>query len=132
VNPQMQISFFCDGKCPLSIEVDVQGKKYETEVLIDTGFTTGTRYGLKLGSRVSLLASSIGYDLVRLADSRIVRCASIPDAKLVAINGNRLENPITLPALFFDGPEVIGMQFLQMCKLSVDGPNRNGTLEFIQ
>jgi hypothetical protein len=79
-----------------------------------------------------LLASSIGYDLVRLADSRIVRCASIPDAKLVAINGNRLENPITLPALFFDGPEVIGMQFLQMCKLSVDGPNRNGTLEFIQ
>ena len=95
----MQISFFCDGKCPLSIEVDVQGKKYETEVLIDTGFTTGTRYGLKLGSRVSLLASSIGYDLVRLADDRIIRCATISDAKLVGIDGKRLRRPVTLPAL---------------------------------
>ena len=128
----MQVSFPSDGKCPISIEVDIQGEKYETEVLIDTGFTTSTRYGLKLGSRVALLAVSVGYDLVRLADNRIIRCASISDARLVKVNGMSLGSPVILPTLFFDGPEVIGMQFLQLCRLTVDGPDGKGTLQLDQ
>ena len=120
----MQTSFPCDGKCPISIEVNIQGSNYETDVLIDTGFTISTRYGLKLASRASLLAISVGYDLVRLADSRIVRCASISDAKLVSVNGNNLHKPVILPTLFFDGPEVIGMQFLQLCKLTLEPKER--------
>ncbi len=124
----MELSFSCDGKCPISIEVDVQGQKYQSEVLIDTGFTAATGYGLKLSSRASLLPSSIGYDLVRLADDRIIRSAAIPDAKLLRINGNKLSRPITLPTLFFNGPEVIGMLFVQLCELSIDGPSKKGRL----
>ena len=128
----MEISFTCDGKCTISIELDIHGQKYDTDVLIDTGFTTGTGYGLKLSSRASLLASSVGYDLIRLADDRIIRCATISDAKILGIGGRRLGNPITLPTLFFNGPEVIGMRFLQLCKLSIDGLNRTGKLEIEQ
>lgn len=125
----MEFSFPCDGKCPISIEVDIQGQKYKTDVLIDTGFTTGTGYGLKLASKASLLAFSLGYDLVRLADDRIIRAASIPDARLIAINRQRLGRPITLPTLFFNGPEVIGMKFIQFCRLSIEGSMKRGTLE---
>ena len=28
-----------------------------------------------------------------------------------------------------DGPEVIGMKFLGLCKLSIDGPGKKGNLE---
>ncbi len=124
-----ELSFPCDGKCPISIVVDIQGRKYETKVLIDTGFTSATGYGLKLDSKASLLPTSIGYDLVRLADNRLVRSAAIPDSKLLAINGKKLGSPITLPTPFFGGPEVIGMQFIQTCKISIDGPSKKGKLK---
>ena len=45
--------------------MDIQGQKYETELLIDIGFTTSMRYG-EVGSQVSLLASFIGHDFVRV------------------------------------------------------------------
>ena len=128
----MELSFPCDGKCTMSVELDIHGQKYETDVLIDTGFTTGTGYGLKLSRRASLLASSVGYDLIRLADDRIIQCATISDAKLLGIGNRKLARPITLPTLFFNGPKVIGMRFLQLCKLSIDGRKRIGTLEIEQ
>ena len=58
-----------------------------------------------------------------------VACDSVPDAKIVQIDEHTLEDEVTIPATFMDGPHCIGMTFFQDCILHVNGPQRVGTFD---
>lgn len=119
-----------EGKCVLNIVVDIHGVEKELGVLVDTGFTSGTGYGLKLPSDFANYAMSIGTAYVMVADGREVPAASIPDAKIVCIDKHKLKDAISVPALFMDGPRAIGVLFLQKYNVKFDGPNRKTSIDF--
>jgi len=118
------------GKCELNIIVDVHGVEKELSVLVDTGFTSGTGYGLKLPSNFANYAMFTGTGYVRVADGREVAAATIPDAKIVQIDKHKLKDAVSVPALFMDGPRAIGVLFLQRCKVEFDGPSRKTSFNF--
>ena len=114
----------------MKITVDIHGTEKEITVLVDTGFTTGTGFGLKLPSNYTRYTKYTGTGHVNLADGSEVDIDSIPDAKIIQIEENKLEEEVTLPTLFMDGPICIGVMFLQKYILKMDGPNRLVTIEF--
>jgi len=119
-----------DGKCELTVVVDIHGVEKELEVLIDTGFTTGSGYAIKLPSNYANFAMFTGTGYVKVADGRLVAAATIPDAKIVQIGKHKLKEPINLPALFMDGFCVIGVYFLQNFHVEFDGPKKVAYFSF--
>lgn len=119
-----------DGMCEMRLNVDIHGTVRDVTVLVDTGFTTGTGFGLKLPASYAEYARFTGTGHVALADGITVAADSIPDAKIIQVEGHMLEEEVTIPTLFMDGPRCIGVWFLQQCKLELDGPNREAKLEF--
>ena len=120
----------CDGKCILKIVIDIHGTQKDLNVLIDTGFTSGTGFGLKLPLNLVRYARFTGTGRVRVADNREVDCDSIPNAKIIQIDAHKLNDAITIPAIFMDGTQCIGMMFIQDCQFNVDGPKKVATLSF--
>jgi hypothetical protein len=119
------------GKCELNIIVDIHGVEKELSVLVDTGFVSGTGYGLKLPSNFANYAMSTGTGYVTVVDGREVAAASIPDAKIVRIDQHKLKDAISIPALFMGGPRgTIGVLFLQRYNVEFDGPNRKTSFNF--
>jgi len=114
----------------LNVTVDIHGVERDLAVLVDTGFTSGTGYGLKLPSNFADYAMATGTAFIMVADGRRVEAATIPDARIVKIDGHRLGNPISVPALFMDGPRAIGVMVLQNYNIDFDGPNRRVSLTF--
>jgi hypothetical protein len=110
--------------------VDIHGVEKELGVLVDTGFTAGTGYGLKLPSNFANYTLATGAGYVMVADGREVAAASIPDAKIVRIDKHKLKDAISVPALFMDGPHAIGVLFLQRYNVEFDGPNRKTSINF--
>ncbi|MCJ7423690.1 hypothetical protein MUP01_05415 [Candidatus Bathyarchaeota archaeon] len=119
-----------DGKCELNIVVDVHGTQKELSVLVDTGFTSGTGFGLKLPSDFANYAHYTGTGHVRVADGREVAAATVPDAKIIQIGKHKLGDAISVPALFMNGPRAIGVLFLQKCTVEFDGPNKKTSIDF--
>jgi len=119
-----------DGKCKMKLVVDIHGTQKEVDVLVDSGFTSGTGFGLKLPPEFARYASYTGTGHVGVADGRVVPADTIPDAKITQIEGHQLEEEIAIPTLFMGGPRVIGVLFLQQCILRLDGPNKIATIEF--
>lgn len=120
----------CDGKCIIKIVLDIHGTKKDVDVLVDTGFTSGTGFGLKLPTNFAIHAKFTGTGRIRVADNREVICDMIPNAKIIQIENHTLDDEVTIPTLFMDGPKCIGMMFLQDCILHLDGPNKVATLCF--
>ena len=119
------------GKCELNIVVDIHGVEKELCVLVDTGFTSDTGFGLTLPSNFVNYAMFTGTGTVTVADGREVAVASIPDAKIKKIEQYKLGNDITIPALFMDGPDgAIGVLFLQRCSLIFNGPSNTASINF--
>ena len=119
-----------DGKCEIKLIVDIHGTKKEVDVLVDTGFTTGAGFGLKLPIDFARHARFIGTGHIRLADGSEVAADSIPNAKIIQIEKHQLKDEVTLPAIFMSGPRYIGMLFLQECVLNLDGPSKVATIKF--
>jgi hypothetical protein len=69
---------------------------------------------------------------IRLANGMIVRALVTEKAELIEIEGRKLSGRIRLPAMFVDGPEVIGVTFLQLCRLVLDGPKKDAMLELAE
>jgi predicted aspartyl protease len=119
------------GKYELNIVVDIHGVEKELCVLVDTGFTSDTGFGLALPSSFANYAMFTGTGNVTVADGREVAVASIPDAKIKKIEQHKLGNSITVPALFMNGPDgTIGVLFLQKCSLIFDGPSSKASISF--
>ena len=115
----------------MKIVVDIHGVEKEISVLVDTGFTSETGYGLQLPSSYANYAISTGTGYVMVADGREVAAASIPDAKIVQIDTHRLKHAIPIPALFMGGPDgTVGVLILQRMSASFDGPKKVVTLTF--
>lgn len=119
-----------DGKCKMKLIVNIHGTEKEVEVLVDTGFTAGTGFALKLPAVFARYARYTGTGHVRLADGREVASDSIPDAKIIQIEEHQLREAVTVPALFMSGPRCIGVLFFQECVLNLDGPSKVATLKF--
>ena len=119
-----------EGKCELNIVVDIHGTKKELSVLVDTGFTSGTGFGLKLPADFANYATYTGTGHVRVADGREVAAATIPDAKIVQIDKYQLGNAEPIPTLFMNGPRAIGVLFLQKCTVEFDGPKKKTSINF--
>jgi hypothetical protein len=92
-----------DGKCELNITVNIHGVEKDFSVLVDTGFTSGTGFGLKLPAEFARYANFTGTGYVRVADGRQIAAASFPDAKIVKIEQHRINNNSDIPTLFM-GP----------------------------
>jgi hypothetical protein len=121
-----------DGKCELNIVVNIQGVEKNLSVLVDTGFTSGTGFGLKLPTEFARYAKFTGTGYVRVADGRQVAADSIPDAKIMQIGDHKFgKDGVTIPTLFMSGPHAIGVMFLQLCILNFDGPNRTATINHV-
>ena len=119
-----------DGKCEMKLVIDIHGTKTDVDVLVDTGFTAGTGFGLKLPMDFARYTSYTGTGNVRLADGSEVAADSIPNAKIIQIEEHQLEDEVTVPALFMSGPVCVGILFLQKCVLNLDGSNKLTTVEF--
>lgn len=120
-----------DGKCEVKIIVNIHGTEKEVGVLVDTGFVTGTGFGLKLPAEFARYANYTGTGHIRVADGREVAADSIPDAKIIQIEEHRLREEVTIPTIFMSGPRAcIGVLYLQRCILRLDGPSRIATIEF--
>jgi hypothetical protein len=120
-----------NGKCELDIIVDIHGVEQNFSVLVDTGFTSATGFGLKLPPEFARYANFTGTGYVRVADGRQVAADSIPDAKIVQVGNHRLKDGVTIPTLFMTGPRAIGVMFLQLCVSNFDGPNRTATISHV-
>jgi len=120
----------CDGKCEMKLIVNIHGTEKEVDVIVDTGFTTGTGFGLKLPADFAEFASYTGTGNIKLADGREVHVDSIPDAKIIQIEKHKLEEELTIPTIFMSGLQCIGMLFIQKCVLNLDGPKKVATIEF--
>jgi len=110
-----------DGKCVLNIVVNIQGTMKNVDVLIDTGFTSGTGFGLKLPLEYARYAKTIGTGSVRVADGRQVNTDSISDAEIIQIDKHQLRNAVTVPAIFMGSSGAIGVLFLQRRSAEFDG-----------
>lgn len=118
-----------EGHCKLRLIVDIHGTQKDAYVLIDTGFTVGTGFGLKLPTEWTRYATYLGTGDVEIADGSTISADTIPDAKIIQIEEHRLKKSIPIPTLFMAGQSVIGVMFLQRCILQLDGPNRRATIE---
>ena len=118
------------GKCLIKIVVSIHGTEKELSVLVDTGFTSGTGFGLKLPEDFARYAAFTGTGRVQVADGRIVPVDSIPNAKILKIEDHDISEDVILPAFFMEGFSCVGMMFLQSCFLKLDGPNRVATMSF--
>lgn len=119
-----------DGKCEIKLIIDIHGTKKEVDVLIDTGFTTGTGFGLKLPTDFARHAKYTGTGHIKMADGREVAGDSIPNAKIIQIEEHQLKDDITVPTIFMSGLRCIGMIFLQKCILNLNGPSKVATVKF--
>lgn len=119
------------GKCEVSIVIDIHGVEEELSVLVDTGFVSGTGFGLKLPAEFARYANVLGTAYVEVADGRRIPVYTIPDAKILQIEDHRFEDGITIPAIFMSGACAIGVSFLQLCILTFDGPNRIATFDHV-
>jgi len=119
-----------DGKCEIKLIVNIHGTEIEVNALVDTGFTAGTGFGLKLPVEFARYANYTGTGYVQVADGRLVAADSIPNAKIIKVEDHALTDEVTLPAIFMGGPRAIGILFLQRCILNLDGPDRTATIEF--
>ena len=119
-----------EGKCHLNIIVNIHGTEKPFNVLIDTGFTSGTGFGLKLPAEDAKYAKFTGSGTVKVADGREVNAASIPDAKIVQIEQHRVTHARNTPTIFLGPSGVIGVLFLQSCHICFDGPNKNTIFRF--
>lgn len=118
------------GKCSIKILVGIHGIEKELSVLVDTGFISGTGFGLKLPEDFARYAAFTGTGQVQVADGRSVNADSIPNAKILKIEDHDITEEVFLPALFLGGFGLIGMMFLQSCLLKLDGPNRVAKISF--
>ena len=122
-----------EGMCELKLVVDIHGTEKEVNVLVDSGFTSMTGFGLKLPVEFVRYTQFTGTGTVRVADGRPVNAASIPDAKIVQVGEHRLTDGVRIPALFMRGgvtEGAIGVLFLQQCIVRLDGPEGEATIEF--
>lgn len=120
-----------DGRCDVKLIVDVHGTELPLTALVDSGFTSGTGFGLKLPNAFASHANYTGTGCVQVADGRQIATETIPDAKIVQIEGHRLNEKVTVPAIFMDGSHgAIGVLFLQLCNLELNGPIRTATIRF--
>lgn len=116
----------------LNIVVDIHGTKKQLDVLVDTGFTSGTGYGLKLPAEYVTFARVRGTTNVTVADGRDVAADTIPDAKIVQMEKHKFDKDgITVPTIFMNGPHAIGVKFLQLCVLNFDGPKKTATIDHV-
>lgn len=121
-----------DGRCELNIVVNIHGVEKNLSVLVDTGFTSGTGWGLKLPTEFVRYAKFTGTGYVRVADGRQVAADSIPDAKIMQIGDHKFgKDGITIPTLFMSGANAVGVMFLQSCVLNFDGPKKTATIEHV-
>ena len=119
-----------DGICCMRATIDIHGTQLDINVMLDTGFTSFTGFGLKLPTAYSRYAHYTGTGHVRVADNREVTADSIPDAKIIKIEDHQLAQAINLPTIFLDGPEAIGVFFLQKCIFNLNGPSKIALLQF--
>jgi len=113
----------------MTLDVDIHGTVRNVTVLVDTGFVSGTDFGLKLPASYANYARVTGTGSVSLADGTPRDAESIPDAKIIKIGEHTLEEEVMVPTIFMDGPRAIGVLFLQQFKIIFDGPVREATIE---
>ena len=118
------------GKCVIKIVVGIHGTNKELSALVDTGFTSGTGFGLVLPTDFARFATFTGTGHVQVGDGRNIPAETIPNAKILKIEDNDISGDVFLPAIFLEGNSCVGMMFLQSCLLKLDGPNSVGTMSF--
>lgn len=124
--PRVFLDF--NGITFVRLRLDIHGHTFEEEVAIDTGFATGTGFGLKVPYHYIAYARYYSTGTVTLADGGDVPADYVVDMLILAINGQPAH--IVVPAIFMDGPRVLGCMILQACKLELDGPRHRGQLDF--
>jgi hypothetical protein len=124
--PRIPLSF--NGATLIPIVVDTHGTPIPLDVMLDTGFATGSGYGLKLNTMHEQATYYTITGTVRLANGLLVPTDYILDGTVVEID--RHPTQITLPTMFMDGGNLAGCMFLQHCRLELDGPGCQGSLEF--
>jgi hypothetical protein len=114
----------------LNIVVDIHGTQKQVDVLVDTGFTSGTGFGLKLPAEFANYARAKGTTYIMVADGRSVPADTIPDAKLVQMGDHKFDKGgVVIPTVFMNGPRAIGVKFLQSYVLNFDGPKKTATID---
>jgi hypothetical protein len=121
-----------EGKCVLNIIVDIHGTRKQLDVLVDTGFTASTNYGLKLPAEYANYARAKGATYIMVADGRSVPADTIPDAKLIQMGDHKFDKDgVEVPTIFMNGPRAIGVKFLQSCILNFHGPKKTATIDYV-
>lgn len=119
------------GKCNIRLVVNIHGTSREvSNTLVDTGFIINTGYGLKLPIEFRTFAKFILTGHINLANGQPHPMQYIPQAIITHVEGQRLQRAIPIPTIFMTGAPVIGMLFLQLCIIHLDGPDRKAMIEF--
>lgn len=114
--------------CKIRLQVDIHGTLKDIDALVDTGFTRDTGFGLKLPIEYSDLANVRGTGNITLADDRIVPARSIPNTLILKIEGQPVQQVITIPTIFMGTTSSIGVMFLKHCIAVFDGPREQTTI----
>ena len=65
-----------------------------------------------------------------MADGQPHTIQYIPQAIIIHVEDHKLQKTIPIPTLFMTGAPIIGMLFLQLCRMNLDGPNGKAIIEF--
>jgi hypothetical protein len=98
--------------------------------LLDTGFTSNTGFGLKLPLLYANLASNLIAGEIKQADGNKVAVQYIPTVTITSIEGFRLKRSVPLCTCFMTGRPILGMLFLQECRINFDGPKKIAVFQF--
>lgn len=120
----------CNGESRLKLEITISDTKKEIhDVLIDTGFTASSIFGLKIPLEYAKYARKLYTGSISLADTTEISVQYVYGI-VTKIEGNLLKKKVPLWTFFMKGKPIIGMRFLQQCKICFDGLKNIKLIEF--
>lgn len=119
-----------ESLCEIKIKLDIHGHEEEINAIVDTGFTAGTGFGLKIPTSFSQHADYVGVGEVTMANGETIEVEYIPDGKILSFEDIALKDEVTVPVVLLDGPNCIGVLVLQKYVLRFNGPEETATIEF--
>jgi len=120
----------CNGESRLKLEITISDTRKEIyDVLIDTGFTATSIFGLKLPLEYAQYARNLYTSSISLADTNEIPVQYVCGI-VTKIEGKILKKKVPLWTFFMKGKPIIGMHFLQKCKICFDGLKNTTSIEF--
>jgi predicted aspartyl protease len=114
----------------LSLEIILdKSQNVISEVIIDTGFTTSSMFGLKLPLEYVKYPKTLYTSTISLADTTEAH-VQYAQAIIAKVEAHELKRKIPLWTIFMKGRPLIGLNFLKRCKICFDGPSSETTLDF--